>query len=130
MFLISFQEVSQRHVFPEESILILEKWFQTVYTKEQRLTKTFVNDLEDLASQSKLSVQQVYRWIKYKKKSSTPKRKKSQVSERKILRDFFKMNTYPNKDELESLSSKICMPTKKLSTWFANERYKLKKARP
>ena len=121
--------LSRRQAFPEESILLLEKWFQTVSNNpNQRLTKTFVNDLKDLALESKLSVKQIYRWIQYKQRVSTTKRKQSDISQRKILRDYFKINTHPNKDELESLSTITKCSKKRLASWFAKERFKFKVA--
>ena len=47
--------------------------------------------------------------------------------QRLVLRDFYAKNQYPNKQEIENLSSKFGCTKKQINSWFTNTRQVMRK---
>lgn len=106
---------------------ILEEWFTNNIQYPYPSDKT----KNELAKLSKLNVKQITNWFVERRRKL--KRKESMVSNRlsidkKIaLQIFFKKKQKPGPLELSMIAKQLDLSQKRVSAWFAKERFKLKK---
>ena len=100
---------------------ILHEWFR-LYVENNYKSHT---SIKELASHTNLSIKQVHNWIN-KKKRSTGLHTCSKWK-RKLLRESFLKNSYPNQKEIIQLKSVTGISEKKINSWFAKERFNFKK---
>ena len=112
-----------RHTFKNK--LILERWLLENVENPYPTPKT----KRELAKQTNLSIKQIDIWFK----NSRKKIRKNKISTRfsieqkKILRDYFKKCRFPSNNEIKELSQLLNQSDKRISSWFAKERFNLKK---
>ena len=82
----------------------------------------------ELAEQTNLTITQIHDWFANKRKKKDNKTSPKQAK-LKLLRDYFISNQHPNKENIIELATRTDTSEKKLSSWFAKERSKLKKNR-
>ena len=83
-----------------------------------------------LASKTNLSALQVKNWI-YNRRTKKARLQmihiQSQKKRRQILKENFNLNKYPNKQDMVNIQKQTGMSVKKISLWFAKERFLFKK---
>ena len=112
--------------FAQKSLVILEKWLQS----NMELKKIDQGIILKLASKTNLSALQVKNWI-YNRRTKKARLQmihiQSQKKRRQILKENFNLNKYPNKQDMVNIQKQTGMSEKKISLWFAKERFLFKK---